>query len=137
MSQPPASQCACEYHRYDVVHTVDGSEDVFDHSQATWDKHLRTAKPESIRGWSSAFYRHGMMSTELRLVVLQSMAIDMYLLHRDVYKWLTTPAYVPQQEGKGYPIDWLKEMLAKAEGRTSVFRKKEGERKGGDGVRPP
>lgn len=112
----PEKQCQCAYHRYDVVHIVEGSEEVYDHSQDTWDKHLRAVDKQKIHTYPSIFWRHGASATELRVVVIQSMAVDMYNTLREVHKWLTTQEYKPEREEKGWPADWIKDLLRKADG---------------------
>lgn len=118
----PEKTCQCAYHRFDVVHIVEGSEEVYDHSQDTWDKHLRSVDAKKIRTFPSCLWRHGASATELRVVVLQAMAVDMYKLIREVHKWLTTQDYKPENDGKGWPADWLRDILRKADGQTSVHK---------------
>jgi len=55
-------RCVCWYHRYHVVHMV-GNE-IYDHSQGTWDTCLKNAK--EIETYPSHLYRHGMSAAELR-----------------------------------------------------------------------
>jgi len=55
--------CKCWYHRYDVVHTIEGDDRVYDHSQGTWDLCLRG---KEIETYPSSIYRHGMTADELK-----------------------------------------------------------------------
>ncbi len=54
----------CWHHRYYCVHTKPGSEEVYDHSQGTWDEELRGV--EGVETFPSSLYEHGMTASQLR-----------------------------------------------------------------------
>jgi hypothetical protein len=64
--------CDCIYHRYHVVHTVQGKDTVYSHSQATWDADLRTVPTEQIHTFPSVLYQHRMTAAELERAAAQA-----------------------------------------------------------------
>jgi hypothetical protein len=72
-----------------------------------------------------------MNASELQVVVIKSLSVDMYSMLKNVHHWLVDPKYNPQKEGLGLPADWIKSIVAKCEGRTAILKKMEGEGKGG------
>lgn len=58
------SHTPCMYHRYHVVHVKPDSEEVYDHSQSTWDTKLRGI--DGIESIPSFLFEHEMTASELR-----------------------------------------------------------------------
>ena len=61
------SHTPCMEHRYHIVHTIKGCNQVFSHSQNQWDANLRQVEPDKLETWPSYKYEHGMTADELRV----------------------------------------------------------------------
>ncbi|RPI71179.1 MAG: hypothetical protein EHM45_23960 [Desulfobacteraceae bacterium] len=58
------NHCKCWFHRYHIVHIW--REQIYDHSQGTWNGVLKLANEENIESYPSHLYEHGMTASELR-----------------------------------------------------------------------
>ncbi|MCU0912969.1 MAG: hypothetical protein MUC88_00225 [Planctomycetes bacterium] len=68
--------CNCVFHRYDVVHALQDEQEVFDHSQGTWDSVLAPAHRQGVvvESFPSADYEHGDTADDLRFKLARARA---------------------------------------------------------------
>ena len=58
--------CECWIHRYHVCHVIVGDNQVYDHSQGTWNSKLKTIEPNRLIDFPTTFYVDGMTAKDMR-----------------------------------------------------------------------
>ena len=69
-----STTCECRFHRYHVVHVYNGQ--IYDHSQNTWDVHLRGVSSDLIESYRSSYYIDGMTAHELRCAAFRDLPAE-------------------------------------------------------------